>query len=95
MILLLLTTGCSSNTSNASYSMNFKNKIESTKNRDKLPIADSNNGVSLGLYNWDGKINKDIKINLAENEEFKKFIQFHLVKTSLEKLPIMLTKPEF
>lgn len=51
----------------------FNSKIDSTANRDKLPNTTSG-GISLGLYNLNGEIEKNYNFNIDENQSIKKFL---------------------
>lgn len=78
LLLIILSLGCNSNTVTntekfISNNTNFSKKINSTANRDKLPMANGN-GISLGLYDENGKIEKDINFNLNNGHIFEKFI---------------------
>lgn len=53
----------------------FSKKIESAGNRDRLPFAKTG-GISIGLYNTNGTIEKTNLFNLTPDEEFEKFISF-------------------
>ncbi|MFD2412071.1 hypothetical protein [Paenibacillus rhizoplanae] len=80
--LLLTLIACSEKPANSTLddnvnsglnSIEFANTIPSTANRDKLPNT-SAGGVSLGLYNDKGVIEKDFNFNYNADEKINKFI---------------------
>ncbi|RAP73502.1 hypothetical protein [Paenibacillus montanisoli] len=77
--LLIISVGCS-NTSNKVVqkgielqNIDFMNTIESTANRDKLPNTKSG-GISTGLYNENGAIEKELHFNYDKSDSIKKYI---------------------
>lgn len=85
--LLIISPGCSSTSNKVVQkgielqSIDFKNTIESTANRDKLPNAKAG-GISTGLYNENGSIEKKFHFNYNRNEDIRKFISIgNLVDT--------------
>lgn len=78
LFVMIIISSCSginnlSSEDNALESNNFKNKIQSTTNRDILPNA-IHGGVNIGLYNTNGKIETEYNFNIKKNESINKFI---------------------
>ncbi|MBU5346334.1 hypothetical protein [Paenibacillus lautus] len=85
--LLIISPACSSTSNKVVQNgielqnIDFKNTIESTANRDKLPNAKAG-GISTGLYNENGSIEKKFHFNYNKNEDIRKFISIgNLVDT--------------
>lgn len=80
--LLFTLIGCSEESTNNTFrdnvpllldSIDFINTIPSTANRDKLPNTNAG-GISLGLYNDKGTIEKEFNFNYNTDEKINKFI---------------------
>ena len=79
LLFILNLFGCDMESNIDKQNTIFKNTIESTSDRDKLPMA-TTGGINIGLYNIDGNIEKDFNFYINENESFEKFISIgHLI----------------